>query len=113
MNYPRPMTKQMYDDRDAYVVFISNLTGVPVDDILGRSRVECVCISRHLLAYALVQLCGYSSLAAGNLMHRNYATVLHGCYLIRDKNIIPFDGIQRMVDAITSFHNKRMEGVLV
>ena len=107
------MTKQMYDDRDAYVVFISNLTGLPVDEILGRSRIECVCIARHLLAYALVHLCGYSSLAAGNLMRRNYATVLHSCYLIRDKNIIPFDGIQRMVDAITNFHNKRMEGVVV
>ena len=113
MNYPRSMTHQMYQDRNDYVVFISNLTGIPVDDILGRSRIECVCIARHLLAYALVQLCGYSSLAAGNLMNRNYATVLHGCYLIRDKSIQQFDGIQRMVDAITAYHQKRMEAVLV
>ena len=97
----------MLTDRNEYLLFISNLTGISSDVIMSTSRVDSVCCARHLLSYALVELCGYSTLAVGKLMRRNHATISYGRNLIKFEQIQPFDNIRRQIVALKNFHNQR------
>ena len=83
----RPNTKittEMLDDRNRYLMVISNLTDVPSDAILGKSRLTDIVTARHLLMWALTFLCGYSTTAVGIMLHRDHASVVNGRRRIED-----------------------------
>ncbi|MBR5640439.1 MAG: hypothetical protein IKW83_12080 [Muribaculaceae bacterium] len=105
------ITSQMLTDRNEYLLFISNITGIASDVIMSTSRVDTVCCARYLLSWALVELCGYSTTTVGKLMRRNHATVWHGYNIIKFELIQPFDDIRQKIDAIKQYHLKRMEAV--
>ena len=71
------ITTEMFAKRNEYMVLVSNLTGVPVDDIMGGHRCENISTARHLTMWALVTLCGYSHTQTGILMRRNHATITY------------------------------------
>lgn len=67
----------MLEERNEYLVFISNLTGIPSDDIMGRSRHYPIARARQLLAWALRTLRGYTFMSIGVMMGIDYATVIN------------------------------------
>lgn len=69
------ITSAMLEMRNEYMMEISNLTGVPVDEIMGRKRCLNVSTARQLTMWALVTLCGYTDTEVGILMRRNHTTV--------------------------------------
>ena len=72
------ITTEMFAKRNEYMVLVSNLTGVPVDDIMGGHRCGEIATARQLVMWALVTLCGYSHTQTGILMRRNHATITYG-----------------------------------
>ena len=78
------ITTEMLDDRNRYLMVISNLTDVPSDAILGKSRLTDIVSARHLLMWALTFLCGYSTTAVGIMLHRDHASVVYGRHRIED-----------------------------
>ena len=72
------VTTEHFRVRNEYCTLISNLTGIPVDDIMGNSHKPDIALARFVLMWALQQLCGYSSILCGRLMSRHHATCLYG-----------------------------------
>lgn len=72
------VTKEMLETRNEYLVLISNLTGVPADDIMSRKRTERITTARHLLMWVLTSLCGYTTLKTAVLLGRNYSMIVYG-----------------------------------
>lgn len=64
---------------------LSKETGIPVDDILGRSKDAVVLEVRHRLWSMLIDK-GLSSVAVGKVVERNHATILHGVRLHRERS---------------------------
>lgn len=71
------ITNEMLSKRNEFMVLVSNLTGVPVDDMAGRRRCGDISTARQLVMWALVVLCGYTHTEVGRLMRRNHATVTY------------------------------------
>lgn len=60
-----------------YLVRIAELTGIPVDEVMcGRHTAE-ITDARSLLAWALTDLCGYSTTKVGILIRRHYTSVIY------------------------------------
>ena len=84
MRQTNKITTEMLDDRNRYLMVISNLTDVPSDAILGKSRLTDIVTARHLLMWALTFRCGYSTTAVGIMLHRDHASVVNGRRSIED-----------------------------
>ena len=67
----------MIAKRNQVAVLVANLTGVPVDDIMGRCRRQDISTARQLVMWTLVTICGYTHTQTGILMRRNHATVTY------------------------------------
>lgn len=67
----------MIKERNKYLVRISELTGIPVDDVMGGSRLMDIVTARSLLAWSLTDLCGYTTTQAGILIRRHYSSVIY------------------------------------
>lgn len=90
--------------RNEYLVLVSNLTGVPADDIMGNSRCERISTARQLVMWALYVLCGYSTTQVGRLMRRNHATI---CYAVRHMGYGYFGKeVENYVKQIKDYHNE-------
>ena len=62
--------------RNKVLVKVSELTGVPSDDIMSANRHEDITMARRLTAWALCDLCLMSTTQAGTLLGRHYSTIL-------------------------------------
>ena len=71
------ITKEMTLSRDNWLKHISELTGIPCLDVMGRNRKTSIVIARHLLAWALYRLESYTLSEVGALLGRNHATIYH------------------------------------
>ena len=67
----------MIAKRNQVAVLVANLTGVPVDDIMGRCRRQDISTARQLVMWTLVTICGYTHTQTGILMRRNHVTVTY------------------------------------
>ena len=54
------ITDEMIEGRNKWLVRVSEVTGVAVDDIMGNQQTDSISQARHLTMWALVTLCGYS-----------------------------------------------------
>lgn len=104
MRPPYIITTDMTKARDEYLVLISNITGIPADDILGRSRLRKVVEARHLLMWALHSLCGYTS-----TMGRDHATVTYANGIVSHERYFPREDLQRYKELIRKHHQYRKE----
>ena len=77
------ISNEMIEGRNKWLVRVSEVTGVAVDDIMGHRRDENVSTARQLVMWALCELCGYSHTQVGVLMRRNHATVTYGVNHVR------------------------------
>ena len=71
------ITLEMLENRNKYMVLVSNLTGVPVDDIMSNQQTDSISQARHLTMWALVTQCGYSHTQTGVLMRRHNTSVTY------------------------------------
>lgn len=104
MRPPHSITSDMYKTRDEYLVLVSQMTNVPTDDIVGRSRLRKNVIARHLLMWALTHLCGYSTTVVGQLMHRDHCTVVYGKNIVEFEKIFPADDIRAYKNMLINHH---------
>ncbi len=104
MRPPHCITSEMYKTRDEYLVLVSQMTKVATDDIVGRSRLRKNVIARHLLMWALTNLCGYSTTVVGKLMHRDHCTVVYGKNLVEFERVFPADEIRDYKMMLTNHH---------
>lgn len=109
MRPPYIITTDMTKARDEYLVLISNITGIPADDILGRSRLRKVVEARHLLMWALHSLCGYTSTMVGVLTRRDHATVTYANGIVLHERFFPREDLQRYKELIRKHHQYRKE----
>ena len=58
---------------------VAKATGVTSDELRSPSRVQNICEARHIAAYALHVMLGYSTTAAGAVLNRDHASVMHSC----------------------------------
>ena len=58
-------------------MLVASLTGVPVDDIMGRCRRQDIADARKLVMWTLAVMCGYTRNNVGILMGHNHATVTY------------------------------------
>lgn len=58
---------------------VTQRTDVTSGELRSRSRVQNICEARHIAAYALHVMLGYSTTAAGKLLNRDHASVMHSC----------------------------------
>lgn len=73
----------MIEERNKWLMAVSNITKVAVDDIMGNRRDERVSTARQLVMWALCDLCAYSTTQVGILMRRNHTTVTYGVNHVR------------------------------
>jgi chromosomal replication initiation ATPase DnaA len=71
------LTNDQFETCNEYLVLVSNLTGVPVDDIMSNQQTDSISQARHLTMWALVTLCGYSHTQTGALMRRHNTSVAY------------------------------------
>lgn len=77
------ITDEMIEERNKWLMAVSNITKVAVDDIMGNRRDERVSTARQLVMWALCDLCAYSTTQVGVLMRRNHTTVTYGVNHVR------------------------------
>ena len=70
------ITTEMIALRNKVLVKVSELTGVPTDDIMSACRYEDVTMARRLTAWALCDLCLMSTTQTGVLLRRHYSSIL-------------------------------------
>lgn len=75
----KEITTEMLAKRNEWLMYISKLTGIATDDIMGRCRKDNIVIGRKLLAYALHVLEGYTTTEVGKMMGINHASVTINC----------------------------------
>lgn len=63
---------------------ISARTGIPIDDILGRSRVRDITTVRQLYYKLLREKKCYSVVIIGRLCERNHSTISNGIKHVND-----------------------------
>ena len=88
----------MIKARNKVLVRVSELTGIPSDDILGTSRMQHITIARSLLAWALTYLLGYTTTQAGILMRRHSTTIVYLRKLLTTAIRLPMDVVLIMED---------------
>lgn len=88
----------MFAIRNKYLVRISELTGIPVDDIMGSSRLMDIVTARSLLAWSLTDLCGYTTTQAGVLIRRHYSSVIYLRKKLTTAIRLPMDVVAIMED---------------
>lgn len=71
------ITDEMIEGRNKWLVRVSEVTGVAVDDIMGNQQTDSISQARHLTMWALVTLCGYSHTQTGVLMRRHHTSVTY------------------------------------
>ena len=79
----------MVADRNYYLGAISKLTGVPVDDIMGKSRLDRINTARQMLMWVLVTQCHYTTVEVGMLLHRHHSTIIHGTAQMNGRRYLP------------------------
>lgn len=75
----KEITTEMLAKRNEWLTYISKLTGIATDDIMGRCRKDHIVIGRKLLAYALHIIEGYTTTEVGKMMGINHASVTINC----------------------------------
>lgn len=90
------ITTEMIERRNKVLVAVSNLTGVPVDDIMGAGQSDRVVIARYLTMWVLHDIYRFTMMNIGTLMHRHYSTVI---YAVKTVNSDTYKDI-------TNFKNK-------
>lgn len=68
----------MLQKRNKYLVRVAQLTGICGDDIMSNNRSEQVSTARHLVMWALITFCHYSTTEVGILMRRSNSAVIYG-----------------------------------
>ncbi|HBG39928.1 MAG TPA: hypothetical protein DEG28_01010 [Porphyromonadaceae bacterium] len=63
---------------------VSKKTGIPVNDLLGKSRKHEVSCVRQLYYKLLKEKTGFSTAKVAELCSRNHATVLYGIRKVND-----------------------------
>lgn len=58
-------------------MLVASLTGVPVDDIMGRCRRQDIADARKLVMWTLAVMLGYTRNNVGILMERSHANVTY------------------------------------
>ena len=71
------LTEEMVARRNEVAMLVASLTGVPVDDIMGRSRRQDIADARKLVMWTLAVMLGYTRNNVGILMERSHATVTY------------------------------------
>lgn len=71
------LSNEQFETCNEYLVLVSNLTGVAVNDITGSRRHERIAEARQLTMWALVTLCGMTHQQVGILMRRHHRTVTY------------------------------------
>jgi len=62
---------------------VSKASGVPIEDIVGRSRKEKIRIARQMFCYVAHKK-KWSFRKIRNVINRNHATAIHSCYVVKD-----------------------------
>lgn len=75
---PKQMiTDKMINTRNKLLVFVSNLTGVPADDIMSTKRHEQISTARQLVMWAMFEIYCFTQTQVGILMQRDHSTVTY------------------------------------
>ena len=72
------ITIEMLQQRNKALVMVSNLTGVPVDDIMSPARTDKVAMARHLVVWVLVTILDYSPTIVAVLLRLHRTSVIYG-----------------------------------
>lgn len=97
----------MIEERNKYLFRISELTGIPVDDVMGSSRLTDIVTARSLLAWVLTDLCGYTTTQAGVLIRRHYSSVIYLRRKLTTAIRLPMDLVAIMEDL--KAYNKQLK----
>lgn len=76
------ITNEMIEKRNEYLVVLTDATGIPMDDIMGKKRNDDISMARQLLMWALYALYGYTTIDIGKLIHRHHTTVTYAVKLV-------------------------------
>ena len=79
----------MIQERNKYLVRISELTGIPTDSIMGSRRFHDIVVARAILAWVLIDLRGYTTKQAGILLRRHYSSVIYLRSKLTTAHILP------------------------
>ena len=88
----------MIKERNKFLVRISELTGISGDEILGARRFTEIVEARSLLAWALTDLCGYTTTQVGILIRRHYSSVIYLRRKLTTASRLPLDTLAIMGD---------------
>ena len=100
------LSNEQFETCNEYLVLVSNLTGVAVNDITSNRRHERIAEARQLTMWALVTLCGMTHQQVAILMRRHHSTVTYSVSHIAQG----YGGreIEKMKTEIKNYHkNKR------
>ena len=78
------ITSEMIEQRNRLLELVSRLTGVPVDDIMGRCRRQDIADARKLVMWTLAVMCGYTRHNVGILMERSHPAVTYAVRWVND-----------------------------
>lgn len=71
------ITEEMIARRNEVAMLVASLTGMPVDDIIGRCRRQDIADARKLVMWTLAVMLGYTRHNVGILMERNQSAVTY------------------------------------
>jgi len=71
------LTEEMFARRNEVAMLVASLTGVAVDDIMGRCRRQDIADARKLVIWTLAVMFGYTRNNVAILMGRNQSTVTY------------------------------------
>ena len=63
---------------------VAQITDVTIEQLLSKSRVQHICEARHITAYVLRTLLGYSTNAVGKMLNRTHASVIRSSRMCQD-----------------------------
>ena len=78
------LTEEMIARRNEVAMLVASLTGVSVDDIMGRSRRQNIADARKLVMWTLAVMLGYTRHNVGILMEHNHTTVTYAVRLVNE-----------------------------
>jgi len=85
---------------------VHQLTGVTLEEIVSRSRVERIALARHLAAYWMKVHHKLHPSDIGDLIQRNRTTVIYSEMYIRDQIMIKDEYTMRMLDKLKKLNEK-------
>jgi len=92
---------------------VAAIAGVPVAELLGRSRRREVVRARQVAMWLIATGLGYTASLTGRLLQRDHSTVLHAIRCVRQALACPQDAHQRQLAALALKCHHRLEGMLV